>query len=128
MLTTPASATDATNPASIQPAVISGQKAAEGQKFTPNREDIGGDETPSGRAELAYKEEFDKWQGLIEAAANDQSVPKHQRLANAAALRVQQQAAAKGARKRVSEEEKSIARAARRASRILLGLPQPPNG
>ena len=93
---------------------------------TPQAEADGGD-MPSGRAEAAYKEEFDKWQGAIEAVERNTTLSPTQRAANIAALRQQQHAAANGARQRVLEEEKSTARAARRARRILLGLPVQPS-
>lgn len=102
------------------------RKGEEDRKFTPYPKDIEGREPPSGRAEIAYKVEFDKWRGLIDAAANDQSVPKDQRLANVAALRIRQKAAAKAARKRAIEEEKSTVQARRLAQRALLGLPPEP--
>jgi hypothetical protein len=89
--------------------------------------EIDGATTPSGRAEAAYKEEFDKWQGSIEAIERNTSLSPAQRAAAIAAIRQQQHAAANGVRQRVVEEEKSTARAARRARRILLGLPVQPS-
>ncbi|MDR3424333.1 MAG: hypothetical protein P4L50_01770 [Anaerolineaceae bacterium] len=90
----------------------------------PGYIDVG--EIPSGRAEAAYKEEFDKWQGLIDATASDPSLSKDQRLAAVAALSLRQKAAAKAVRKQVRNEEKAIAKAAHRAKRILLGRPESP--
>jgi len=77
-------------------------------------------ETPAyGHGEAAYKEEFDKWSGLIDAAANDLSLSRDQRAAAVAALRARQQIAAKGARQRAMEEEKQTIKAAVRARRRL---------
>jgi uncharacterized protein (UPF0147 family) len=95
---------------------------AEAKNILPHI-DIIEDQAPPSLADLAYEEEFSKWMGLIEAAAKDTSVPKVQRKANVASLRQQQHAAAQAARKRVSDDEKSAARAASRARRIQLGLP-----
>ena len=67
-----------------------------------------------GRAEAAYKEEFGKWEGLIDAAANDLGLSRDQRTAAVIALRARQQIAAKGARQRAIEEERQNARARRR--------------
>jgi hypothetical protein len=94
-------------------------KVATEQKLTAHAEDAGGDESPSGRADVAYKEEFDRWSGLIEAAASNPGLSKEQRAAAVAGLRQQQKAAAKGARLQASNEEK----AGRRARRMLRGVP-----
>ena len=83
------------------------------------------EQEPTSRAAIAYEEEFNKWTGLIDAAAKDKSVPKAQRRANVQALRDRQRAAANAARKRVRGDEKSTARARRKAKRALLGLPEP---
>jgi hypothetical protein len=81
-------------------------------------------EADSSRADAAYQEEFDKWEGLIEAAAKDMGLSKDQRLGAVAALRLRQQMAAQGARKRVLEEEQAIARAIRRARKTLFWEPK----
>jgi len=94
-----------------------GQSAGE-QNFTPNSESIGGGEASSGRAEAAYKEEFDRWSGMIDEIASNPGLSKEQRAAAIASLRQRQHAAANGVRKRVSDEEKAMAKAARRAKRI----------
>jgi len=107
-----------------QPATSTRPTSGSEQGFIQHPEYVD-EQTPPSRADIAYKEEFDKWTGLIEAAANDQSVPKEQRRANVKALRERQRAAAKGARKRVREEEKSTAKAVHRARRILLRGPEP---
>jgi hypothetical protein len=80
----------------------------------------------TSRADIAYEEEFNKWNGLIEAAAKDRSVPKAQRRANVTALRDRQRAAANAARKRVREDEQSAARARHKAKRALRSVPEPP--
>jgi hypothetical protein len=80
------------------------------------------EQEPTSRADIAYEEEFNKWNGLIEAAAKDKSVPKDQRRANVKTLRDRQRDAANAARKRVREDEQSAARARHRAKRALRGL------
>ena len=112
-------------PPARQPAVPV-RSASDGEQRFIQRPEYIDEQAPPSRADLAYKEEFDKWTSLIEAAANDQSVSKEQRQANVKILRERQKAAAKAAKKRVRDEEKSIVRAARRARRILLGLPVSP--
>ena len=74
------------------------------------------DDTMSGRAGAAYQEEAAKWEGLIDAAASDLGLSREQRGSAVAALRVRQQIAAEGARRRVTEEERQNARAARRVA------------
>ena len=75
---------------------------------------MGLDAFAAARAATAYKEESGKWDGLIEAAAQDMSLSREQRAAAIAALRLRQQAAANGARRRVMEEEQHKAKAYRR--------------
>jgi hypothetical protein len=70
-----------------------------------------------GRAEMAFKEEFDRWQGLIDTAAHDLSMPQYRRMAAVTALRAQQRAAAFAARQRAVKEEQQTVKAARRAAR-----------
>ena len=125
-MTAPVSTTEVRPVPQQQTISAQSNAATEDQQFTPRREDMGDIDASPSRADLAYREEFDKWTGLIEAAANDLGVPKDQRMANVAALRIRQIVAAKAVSKRVRDEEKSAARAARRARRILLGLPVPP--
>jgi hypothetical protein len=81
---------------------------------------------PASRADIAYEEEFNKWNGLIDAAAKDKSVPKGQRRANVKTLRDRQRAAANAARKRVREDEQSAARARHKAKWALRSVPEPP--
>ena len=116
--------TENASPAPQRATSQQGQSAGE-QNFTSNPESIGGGEVSSGRAEAAYKEEFDKWSGMIDDIASNPSLSKEQRAAAIAGLRQRQQAAANGVRKRVSDEEKAITRVARRARRILPGRPEP---
>ncbi|MGB9151582.1 MAG: relaxase/mobilization nuclease domain-containing protein [Alphaproteobacteria bacterium] len=97
-------------------------KSTKGEKFAP-RPEMPEVETDSGRAEMAYQEEFNKWNGLIEEVASAPGLTKEQRQSAVAGLRVRQQAAAQGARRRVLDEEKGIAKAVRRAKKNLLGAP-----
>ena len=73
---------------------------------------------------MAYQEEFNKWNGLIEEIASAPGLTKEQRQSAVAGLRLRQQAAAQGARRRVLDEEKGIAKAVRRAKKALLGVPK----
>ena len=100
-------------------------KDTQQQKFTAQQAELGGDVPPSGRADLAYKEEFDKWLGLIAATASDLTLTKDQRRAYIAALRIRQLAAAEAVRKKVREEERAIIKSARRANLQRLGIPEP---
>jgi len=109
--------TESASPAPQRATSQQGQSAGE-QNFTPNSESIGGGEASSGRAEAAYKEEFDRWSGMIDEIASNPGLSKEQRAAAIASLRQRQHAAANGVRKRVSDEEKAMAKAARRAKRI----------
>jgi hypothetical protein len=72
------------------------------------------DDYASGRAAAVYQEEFDKWEGLINAIAGDFGLSREQRATGIMALRGRQQAAAKGAQQRVMEEEKQKVKAFRR--------------
>jgi hypothetical protein len=87
---------------------------------------VGLDPGAVGRAAAAYRFEFDKWQGLIAFAMADRSRSPEQRAAAVASLRAQQRIAAAGARKRVMQDEKQKAKAARRAARNLLKVPATP--
>ena len=116
---------ESTSPAPQRATSQQGQNVGE-QNFTSNPESIGGEESSSGRAEAAYKEEFDKWSGMIDDIASNPGLSKEQRAAAIAGLRQRQQAAAKGVRKRVSDEEKATAKAVRRARRFLQGSPETP--
>lgn len=73
--------------------------------------------TTTSRAALAYQEEAAKWQGLIEAAAKDPALTPDQRAAAVAALRYRQEIAARGARRRIREDERQQEKAARREER-----------
>jgi len=55
---------------------------------------------------------------MIDEIASNPGLSKEQRAAAIASLRQRQHAAANGVRKRVSDEEKAMAKAARRAKRI----------
>ena len=83
----------------------------------------GHDQGAAGRAEAAFKHEFDKWQLLIEAAQADKSLSPDQRAIAIAGLRFRQQIEANAARRRVLDEERQTAQAARRAARKLLNSP-----
>jgi hypothetical protein len=72
-------------------------------------------EGATARAAAASQEEADKWQGLIDAAAQDVCLSREQRAAAIAALRMRQQAAAKAAQQRVMEEEQAKAKAFRQS-------------
>jgi hypothetical protein len=115
--------TESTSPAPQRATSQQGQSAGE-QNFTSNPESIGSGEASSGRAEAAYKEEFDRWSGMIDEIASNPGLSKEQRAAAIASLRQRQKAAANGVRKRVSDEEKAAAMAARRARRVLQGPPE----
>lgn len=75
------------------------------------------------RAEAAYKEEFNKWMGLIDAAANDASLSRDQRAAAVAALRLRQEIAAKAVRHRALQEERHKVKAIRREARRTASAP-----
>ncbi|MGB9154483.1 MAG: relaxase/mobilization nuclease domain-containing protein, partial [Alphaproteobacteria bacterium] len=62
--------TENASPAPQRATSQQGQSAGE-QNFTSNSESIGGGEASSGRAEAAYKEEFDRWSGLIDDIASN---------------------------------------------------------
>ncbi|MGB9153885.1 MAG: relaxase/mobilization nuclease domain-containing protein [Alphaproteobacteria bacterium] len=128
-LSTPTTAaaltTESTSPAPQRATSQQGQNAGE-QNFTSSPESMGGGEASSGRAEAAYKEEFDRWSGMIDEIASNPGLSKEQRAAAIASLRQRQKAAANGVRKRVSDEEKATARAARRARRVFSGHSEPP--
>lgn len=96
----------------------------------PARPQHGGglDAAALGRAEAAYKSEFDKWQAQIDAVIADKSLSPDQRVTALAALRAKQQIEASGARKRVIEEERQRARAGRRAARSILNPWPAPQG
>ena len=79
----------------------------------------GGGEATTGRAAVAYQEEFNQWQVLIDAISSNLSLSPEQRTAAVINLRASQQAAAKGAQQRVTEEEKQNAKAFRRYQRRL---------
>ena len=70
-----------------------------------------------GRADAAYKAEFDRWQSLIDAALKDPSLSPTQRTMVVASLRLRQRLEAVGARRRVIEEEKHRLNAAKRLRR-----------
>lgn len=70
--------------------------------------------TASAKGSAAFNEEFAKWAGLIEAAANDISMPRDRRMAAIVGLKQQQQIAAQTARKRAVQEERQKAKAYRR--------------
>lgn len=74
----------------------------------------------SGRAAAVYQEEFDKWEGLINAVAGDFGLSREQRASGITALRMRQKAAAKGAQQSVMEEEKQKAKAFRRYKQQLV--------
>ena len=69
------------------------------------------DDTAANRASAVYQEEFDRWEGLIDAVAHDYGLSREQRTSGILALRLRQKAAAKGAQQRVMEEEKAKAKA-----------------
>jgi len=71
----------------------------------------------TARAAAAAQEEANKWEGLIDAAAQDVCLSRAERAAAVAALRQRQQAAASRAQQRVMEEEKQKAKAYRRSQR-----------
>ena len=74
----------------------------------------GGGDTATGRAGMAYQEEFNQWQPMIDAVSSDLSLSPEQRAAAVLGLRARQQAAAKGAAARVTAEEKQNAQEFRR--------------
>ena len=69
----------------------------------------------TGRAAAVYQAESDKWDAMIEAVANDFGLSREQRAAAIAALRMRQQAAAKGAQQLIMDEEKGKVKAYRRS-------------
>jgi hypothetical protein len=71
----------------------------------------------TGRAAAAYQYEFAKWEGMIEAAANDPSLTPEQRAGAVAALRQRQHEAADGVRRWAMEDERQMDKARRRAER-----------
>ena len=75
------------------------------------------DKSVFGRAQAAFDAEFAKWQMQIDAVSADQSLSPDQRASALLALRTRQGLEANGARKRIIEEEKQRARAAKRAAR-----------
>ena len=79
-------------------------------------------EGATARAAAASQEEADKWQGLIDAAAQDVCLSREQRAAAIAGLRMRQQAAAKAALQRVMEDEQAKANAFRRTQRPAVPL------
>jgi hypothetical protein len=72
------------------------------------------DDSATGRAAAAYEAESEKWEGLIEAIAQNVGLSREQRAASISALRKRQQAAASGVQQKVMEEEKQKAKAFRR--------------
>jgi hypothetical protein len=82
----------------------------QGQKRTQGP---GIDDTAVSRASAVYQEEFDRWEGLIDAVAHDYGLSREQRTSGILALRLRQKAAAKRAQQRVMEEEKAKAKAFR---------------
>ena len=73
------------------------------------------DDMATGRAAAVYQAESDKWDAMIEAVANDFGLSREQRAAAIAALRMRQQAAAKGAQQLIMDEEKGKVKAYRRS-------------
>ena len=76
----------------------------------------------SGR--YTYQEEAGQWEGLIEAAMQDMGLSRERRAAAVAALRLRQQAAARGAQQKAIEEEHQKLQAFRRHRRQLAGRPK----
>ena len=76
----------------------------------------------TGRAAAVYQAESDKWDAMIEAVANDFGLSSEQRAAAIAALRMRQQAAAKGAQQLIMDEEKGKVKAYRRYQQQKLAL------
>lgn len=72
------------------------------------------DDAANARAAAVYQEESGKWDGLIEAVADDMSLSREQRAALIGDLRQKQQAAASAAQSRVIEEEMQKLKAFRR--------------
>jgi hypothetical protein len=92
---------------------------------SPDSEGRGLDDAANGRAEAAYNHEFGKWQQMIEAVRADRSLSPDQRAAAVFALRIRQRLEAKGARKRVLEDEVQKAQTARRAQWTIRSQPTP---
>ena len=76
----------------------------------------------TGRAAAVYQAESDKWDAMIEAVANDFGLSSEHRAAAIAALRMRQQAAAKGAQQLIMDEEKGKVKAYRRYQQQKLAL------
>ena len=87
---------------------------------------IGPNPASAGRAEAAYRHEFDRWQLQIDAVQADKSLSPDQRATAIAGLRFRQQVEANAARKRVLEDEKQRTKSARRAARNILKAPVTP--
>ena len=101
------------------------QPASRAALNRPSRGEVGATAAPltglaegaTARAAAASQDEADKWQGLIDAAAQDVCLSREQRAAAIAGLRQRQQAAAKAALQRVMEDEQAKAKAFRRYQR-----------
>lgn len=75
------------------------------------------DPTEAGRAQAAANAVFSRFQGLIDALANDPSLTPEQRAAAIRGLRQQQTAEAKGAQKRIMDDARAAARLRRAMQR-----------
>lgn len=63
---------------------------------------------------MGYKQEFNKWQVLIDEIASNPHLTREKRAAAIAALRERQKVEATAVRKRIIKEEKQHTKAARR--------------
>ena len=92
----------------VSPCVLGGRATA--PALSAGLDDMG-----TGRAAAVYQAESNKWDAMIEAVANDFGLLREQRFAAIAALRMRQQAAAKGAQQLIMDEEKGKVKAYRRS-------------
>ncbi|MDR3485311.1 MAG: relaxase/mobilization nuclease domain-containing protein [Bradyrhizobium sp.] len=84
------------------------------------------DPTVYGKAEAAFDAEFAKWQARIDSVMADPNLKSDQRVAAASALRLQQGLAAGAVRRRIIEEEKQRAKAARKSTQHKIQHPHQP--